>query len=308
MSPFAKPMSHGPSSAMLPAGERRMGGAFWLSVLLHGSAVVLVVLLTLTLHKKDDPPPQIFELVAGEGNDFNATEAPAGAEPPAMPTLTRVKSVSEWTPPEVQPEPEPTPVQPVTPTPTPTVQPTSELAQVKMRKPKQVKPTPLIPTPAPARPAAESRQTVNYDEFRKENKIKSTTPRAQTAPGPTPRLNPEAIKRGVTGATGANSAGAGGRELTASEGAAMDRYLAVLKQQLRINHEKPAGLSDLLWAEVTFTMAANGRLSGMRITRSSGNAEFDRSVIDAFVRVGSVGPRPDGKTDAQKLIFRMRDG
>jgi colicin import membrane protein len=304
-------MSHGPSSAMVPAGERRVGGAFWMSVLLHGSAVVLAVLLTMTLHEKDDPPPQVFELVAGDGTDFNATEAPAGAEPPVTP-VTQVKSVREWTPPELEAEPLPTPVQPVppAPAPTPTVQPTSELAQVKMKKPKQVKPTPLIPTPTPssARPATEARQTVNYDEFRKENKIKSTTPRAQTAPGPTPRLNPEAIKRGVTGGTGANSAGAGGRELTASEGAAMERYLAVLRQQLRINHEKPAGLSDLLWAEVTFTMAANGRLSGMRITRSSGNAEFDRSVIDAFVRVGSVGPRPDGKTGSSTLIFRMRDG
>lgn len=292
MSTFAKPMSHGPSSAMLPAGERRVGGAFWMSVLLHGSAVVLAVLLTLTLHEKDDPPPQVFELVQGDGNDFNATEAPAGAVPPAMPTMTRVKSVREWTPPEVQPEPTPVPVTPPTPTPTPT--PVSP-----------VTPTPVAPTPV--KPVPQPRQTVNYEQFRKENKIKTPPARTQPAPGPTPRLNPDAIKRGVTDATGANSAGAGGRELTASEGAALDRYFAMLRQQLQANHEKPGGLSDMLSAEVSFTVAANGRLSGMRITRSSGNAEFDRSVIDSFVRVGSVGPRPDGKTDVRTLIFRMRD-
>jgi colicin import membrane protein len=76
--------------------------------------------------------------------------------------------------------------------------------------------------------------------------------------------------------------------------------------QLRERHEKPGGLSDLLNAEVSFTVAANGAISGVRIVRSSGNAEFDQSVLEAFGRV-RMPARPDGKSDVKTLTFRIKE-
>ena len=112
---------------------------------------------------------------------------------------------------------------------------------------------------------------------------------------------------GLTGANGAGHEGAGGKALTADGGASLDRYFAMLRERLRDNHEKPGGLSDLLSAEVTFTVAANGAITGVHITRSSGNEDFDQSVLEAFARVRSVGPRPDAKTDVKSLTFRMKE-
>jgi colicin import membrane protein len=114
------------------------------------------------------------------------------------------------------------------------------------------------------------------------------------------------IKKGVTGGTGAGSKGAGGTALSASEGERMERYFAMLIARLREGHEKPGGLSDLLNAEVRFTVAANGTISGVQIVRSSGNADFDQSVLEAFTRV-KMPARPDGKTDVQQVIFRIKE-
>jgi TonB family protein len=55
---------------------------------------------------------------------------------------------------------------------------------------------------------------------------------------------------------------------------------------------------------VTFTLAANGAVSEVRVLRSSGSKEFDQSVIDAFGRL-KMPARPDGKTDVLRLTFRM---
>jgi colicin import membrane protein len=63
----------------------------------------------------------------------------------------------------------------------------------------------------------------------------------------------------------------------------------------------------LLSAEAEFTLAANGVLTGVRIVRSSGNADFDASVLEAFARVRSIGPRPDSKTGTHRLTFRMKE-
>jgi TonB family protein len=79
-----------------------------------------------------------------------------------------------------------------------------------------------------------------------------------------------------------------------------------LVQRLRESHQQPPGLSDLLNAGVEFTIAANGNISGVRIVRSSGNAAFDQSVLEAFFRV-RMPARPDGKTDSQRLTFRIRE-
>ena len=87
----------------------------------------------------------------------------------------------------------------------------------------------------------------------------------------------------------------------------MEGYFARLVGALKQNHEKPPGLSDLLTADVAFLLAADGTISRVRVERSSGNAEFDASCIEAFRRVGSIGPTPSGKSDTFVITFKMKD-
>jgi colicin import membrane protein len=151
---------------------------------------------------------------------------------------------------------------------------------------------------------------LSYAEYQKSLGNKQSPAQKSAAGGgasaPGPRIDASGIKKGVTGGTGAGSKGAGGTALSAAEGAAMERYESMLIQRLKEAHEKPGGLSDLLTADVRFTMAANGSFSSVRIVRSSGNADFDQSVIEAFARV-RMPARPDGKTEVIELTFRMKE-
>jgi colicin import membrane protein len=333
MSTLAAPLPHGPSSAADPAEGRRYGGAFRVSAALHLILLGLVVVLTMIVREKDADKPAIFELVAGEGDNFLALDAPSGNEAGRAAEgeieFTSPDPVPVWTPPApAAAEPEPAAPTPVTP--------------VEAVAP----PTPVKPAPAPAVPvpnftkaikqtiraeerkadkeiqkqraadqkaAAEAAKRTSYEQFQKQNakttgssSAKSTATGTGAAASPGKRIDVNSLKRGVTGGTGAGSTGAGGTALSRAEANAMDAYFALLMQRLRENHEKPAGLSDLLNAQVAFTMAADGSISGVRIVASSGNADFDQSVLEAFNRV-KMPARPDKKTAGYRITFRIKE-
>ena len=318
MSTLSRPISYGPSSATNTAEDRRFGGAFWVSVALHGSAVVLGVLLTLTLREKDEPPPQVFELVAGDGNAYDATEATQGVQNPTpQMTMPTINSVQEWTPPPTPVAPvepaEPTPVAPITPKPPPVAkaEPAPNFKQ-QIASAKRLEERKADREIKQQRAEEARLEKASYAQFLRDQKAKSSpsqrapTPTATPTPKPGPRLDPNAARRGLESAT-STGAGASGTAAKADTGAALDRYFAMLRERLRANHEKPGGVSDLLSAEAEFTLAANGAITGVRIVRSSGNPDFDASVLEAFARVRSIGARPDGKTGTHRLTFRMKE-
>jgi colicin import membrane protein len=336
MSTLARPVTYGPSSAVEPGQDRRFGPAFWASAIAHGAALAALLFFTLALRDKIDSDPPIFEVVAGEGNAFDAKEAPAGheaglaAEGPVE--FTSPTPAPNWTPPApapmeavTPPEAPPTPAAPVPPVtkvepvkPAPKADPIPNLKNAVLKnirkEEKKVDKQIQAQRAADAKAAAAEakRAATSYAEFQKQQgskSSKSATSAASSGGGttPGPRVDASGIRKGVTGANGANREGAGGKALTADGGASLDRYFSMLIERLRSSHEKPGGLSDLLSAEVEFTVAANGAITGVRITRSSGNNDFDQSVLETFARVRSVGPRPDGKTDVRSLTFRMKE-
>lgn len=328
MSILAAPLSHGPSSAADPAEGRRYGGAFRVSAVLHLVLLGLVILLTVVMRHKDAEKPAVFELVAGQGDNFLALDAPSGSEAGRATegeiAFTSPDPVPVWTPPAAAPA-EPEPVAPAEVTPVEAVAP-----------PAPVKPAPPVPNFAKAikqtiraevkkadkqiqkqraedkKAAAEAEKRTSYEQFQKQNPGKTSGAKSKAAAGagaaasPGKRIDINSLKRGVTGGTGAGSTGAGGTALSRAEANAMDAYFALLMQRLRENHEKPAGLSDLLNAQVSFTMAADGTLSGVRIVATSGNAEFDQSVLEAFSRV-KMPARPDKKTEVYRITFRIKE-
>jgi colicin import membrane protein len=152
--------------------------------------------------------------------------------------------------------------------------------------------------------AAEAKMT--KEAFDKANKAKAV---AKAKSGST-KIEPvgQGIREGVIGGSPKNTkGGTGGKALTAEDGTLMERYFSLLKARLKENHEKPSGLSDALMARVEFYVSADGSISRVRISKSSGSEEFDRSVREAFARTKSIGARPDKKGETVELEFRMRE-
>jgi colicin import membrane protein len=296
---LVKPLSYGPSSAADPTADRRFGGAFWMSALMHGLAVALALLLTVALKDRSKPEEKPFELVAGPGDDFNASEAPAGSEAGAAElgeiAFTPTSEVPSWTPPAPvpveplppAPPPPPTPVAPVAPAaPTTAAEPppvpnfTRQINRTIQREKAKTDREIKKQREAESRAAKERQladKRLSFEEYQRSlgNKSSPAQRAAAAGAGAGPRLDPKAIKQGVTGGTGPGSKGAGGTALSASLATEMQRYFAMLTLRLREAHAKPGGVSDLLSADVQFTLAANGAISGVRIVRSSGNADLN---------------------------------
>src|SRR5208283_4692996 len=119
------------------------------------------------------------------------------------------------------------------------------------------------------------RKRITQEEFEKQQA-------AAKAGSKVTHIDAEGIKEWVIGGSTENkTGGAGGRALTREEGSELDAYFALLKSRIKENHVPPEGVSDTLEARVEFLLASNGSLSEVRIAKSSGNAEFDRSVVAA---------------------------
>lgn len=257
------------------------------SLALHGVAAVLIFGLTFWLARSPEVPPMIFELVAGPPTNPNATVADSGG-PELDVDLPKIKPLS---PEAMRPEPE------VIPEP-PKVEPKQAVKTPPKQEPKKTE-----PKKAEVKKTEPPKQ-VSYDQFVKQHG-KPQPKQVSKAPSPikAPRINTEAITKDLTRGGG----GGGGTALTRPEQDLLGNYLSQLIQALRLAHEKPPGVEEGLEAQVTFNIAANGDMTNVRITRSSGDPDFDRSAVEAFRRVGSIGPPPNRKADVWTLRFRVRD-
>ena len=81
----------------------------------------------------------------------------------------------------------------------------------------------------------------------------------------------------------------------------------MLIQRLKAAHQKPDGLSDLLQATVKFRLTSSGTVVDVTIIGSSRNAEYDRSVLEAFRRITLPRPPSNLKTSDYELTFKMRE-
>lgn len=339
MSSLAPTISRSPLSAAETGDGKRFNKSFLVSAGVHLGGLALLVGLTALVSNNANESPAVFELVAGEGNNYMATEAPSGSEAGTAAdgavALPAMDPVQNWTPPAptameaVAPPPEAAPL-PKTATTAATAAPNfvktinSKIKQAKAKADREIKKQRAADQQAALEAAKKAEAAANqakaakaaamtHDQFVKSNPNAATTgPRtrsATSAPAASPGARIDAngiLRRGVTGATGAGSTGAGGTALSRAEANAMDAYFSFLMQKLRENHEKPPGLSDLLNAQVAFTVGSDGTLFDVHITSSSGNAAFDQSVLDAFART-RLDPPPNKKTEAYHLTFLIKE-
>ncbi len=243
--------------------------AVLVSLILHGTVVGLIFLTAIFVAQQQKTPPVVFELVAGPPT------APEQLVAPALGNSGVKLSVPKVDVPKEKPQPQPVASKP---------KPETTL-QAEMKR----------------------KERLSYNEYKRTHPDPKPVP---PAPAKAPRIDAEGIAAGVRGGSTANKkGGGGGKALTREEGEAMQVYETALKNRLEAAFltTKPAGLSDTLSAEVEFFVAATGEVSDVRISRSSGNREFDQSVLDAFQKITWPGPRPDHQTDLWKLTFRMKE-
>src|SRR5690349_11934562 len=99
------------------------GKGFFFSATLHG-AVALLLFFSFVMKRDDSDRAKVFELVAGEGDNYMATEAPALGSPSGVKIDIAKAPEPKPAPPEPVPREVVTPAPPqpapkVTPTPTP---------------------------------------------------------------------------------------------------------------------------------------------------------------------------------------------
>lgn len=295
----------------------RTPAAFMTSLALHGLVVAVMFLVAYSSSFDTKVATKPFELVMGEGDNFAATEAAALGTP---------GGIKLNVPPLPAPEPPKPEVAKVEPTPAP-----PEPAPVVPPAP-EPKPTPVKETPKPAAPtksgntktksiADEMRWKTIVEESKAKQQIakqraaekkrleqeRQEEARRVAAAAKAPRVDAEGIAKGVLGGSTSNTkGGAGGTAMTRPDGPALEAYFGMLRERLLRALDKPPGLSDTLVAVAEFRIGADGAITGAKIISSSGSAEFDRAVLDAYSRV-SMPPRPDKKSSVESLTFRTKD-
>lgn len=310
----------------MPSGSPR---AFVLSALLHGAVIAIALLLSYASNRTADEAVKVFELVAGEGNDFMATEAPAlgregGAIKVAVNQVQPQPSPPQPTPPQPQPPP-PQPESIVQPAPPPTIQPqpAPKAAPAKKAAPpkeipvdKKLKQT-IADATRNAKRQIEKQQKaeekkrleqerISKEQYDRENKNKAKQVASAAKNSTVKKIDVDGIAGGVTGGSSASKKGAGGKALTNENVDDMAGYYTYFKQELRKLFEPPPGLADSLEVEIEVRNNADGTLSSARVSKTSGVKQFDDSVLDAIRRV-NLPPRPDKKTKTFTFIFTMRE-
>lgn len=280
--------------------------AFLLSATLHGVALALALLLSYAASRQDRVEPRILELVAGEGDNYGAREAPA---------LGREGGVKLTVPAAPEPKPLPPAPKPVEPAPaSPAPKATSAVgeavpnfkkkilyevvkgdakAKLQLRKERE----------AEAKRLAEEKKRMTLEEYNRTQKNSSAA--TKVASTKVPAIDGEGIAKGVIGGSTNNKVGgAGGKALRSDNDDVLAAYDAMFKMRLREKFEPPPGLSDSLKAWVEVRSNLDGTLVNARITRSSGSREFDAAVLDAIRRV-RMPPRPDKKSEVIGFPFVM---
>ena len=190
-------------------------------------------------------------------------------------------------PAEARPRPEPQPQ------PQPRPQPEPE--------PRREEPRPE-PEPQPER--------ISLSEFRDRHGTPATPqPRPRPAPQPrqveAPRIDTSRISRELQSVISSATDQDLVSRLSDSDQRELERYFARLRAAIERSWSRPSAATAGMTATVSFSLSGQGRITGARVVRSSGSNAFDRSIVEAFERLGSFDPPPDAQSYTPNLTFRV---
>lgn len=247
---------------------------FWTSVILHLVVVLGFFLATILQAFRPKETPHVFEMIEppSEVSDAQDLAPPPPVELPPQPQV-ELPPVPQVDIPKPPPPPADSPI-----------------------------PKP-IPKPAP-KPTPPQERLMSAEEFFENN------PRSDPKPRPVqPRPNITVPQIEVPQLVIPQSSPSNPRpRISAQEMSALADYSARLRSRIDAAWTKPAQLAGVqLMAEVIFDVSASGSITNVRLSRGSGNAAFDQSILAAFRQASSAGPTPTGQAHQFTLPFRMRD-
>lgn len=272
--------------------------SLFLSLTIHAGFVAAIFLTTYFVAQRVKEQPVIFELVAGPPT------APDELVAPALGNTTKAIKLEI---PKIE-------LVPTMPEPEPVVQTQPEEQAVPPPPAEKEKPKPKAKAPEKPKPDTtivkemKQAQRMSYKDYLKKHPTPKPSAPAPRKTANVPRVDAQGIAQGVKGGSTANTrGGGGGNALTREKQNEMNTYISLLIQELKKAHEPPPGVSDRLETKVTFDITASGAIMNPRISKSSGDKAFDESVLDAFLRMRSIGPTPNRRSDTWTVTFKMRD-
>lgn len=285
-----------------------------LSATLHGVVIALALMFSYAASRQDRNVPKILELVAGEGDNYAAREAPAlGSEGGVKLTVPAAPTPRPAPPQAVEPVPVmpiPAPVAPVPKAKSATSEAVpnfkKKLLYEVVRGDAKAKREIRKEREAEAKRLAEEKKRMTLEEFNRTQKNKTSSTKVASA-----KITPidgEGIAKGVVGGSTNNKVGgAGGKALRNDSDDVLGSYYSMFKARLREKFESPPGLSDSLKAMVEVRSNLDGSLTSPRITQTSGSREFDNAVVDAIRRVRMPARPPERKAETIEFVFYMRE-
>ena len=296
--------------------ERPLNG-FMLSAALHGLAAVLIFFAYVVGEQTVKNAPHVLELVQGEGDNYTATEAPALGTPGgikvAIPDVPAAKpALPEPSPVQTAPEPvaERTPV---TRAPTPTAKTeepirdfSKDVKRIMTKRAARLEAIDRKKREADERKAKEAelkQKRMTKAEFDAQNRAEAAAKTGGRAPKVS-HIDAEGIRNGVIGGSAANkTGGAGGPALSREDSDDIDAYTALLARKIKDKLDERPGVGAGMVVEVEIHILADGTISRVRITKSSGSADFDDAAKDALTKI-EMPARPAGLVEVQRFPIR----
>ena len=168
------------------------------------------------------------------------------------------------------------------------------------------KKAPNLPEVAVTKPVPKPQPLVSHEEFSKKNPKPDPKPRIveRDVEIPVQKIEVSDLVIQTKPITPTDRQ----KHLTDQQNSALSQYIRRLRAKIDAAWTKPAQLAGVnLVARVVFNVSSSGLLSNPRLTKSSGNAAFDQSIVSAFKLANTVGPTPTGQGYQYTLAFRMLD-
>lgn len=256
----------------------KLGYAY--SVVLHlfvAAAVFAYAMVDMLFPKDTQENKVVFDMVEPS---TNPPEPPAPNTAPDTPDL-KVEKPDEIKPIDI-PEPQPPEEQPPEPAPTPT------------------------PTPAPKKiEQPQPPKKISIDDFKKKNPKRATNKETPSQP----------VRRPVKiGQISANTSNLDTMAITPSRNApsssqamldALSEYTRTIYIIAKRNWKVPTINTDSISAKVAFRVSKTGIISGVKIVESSGDADFDNSIIQVLKSI-TIPPPPDNESHTIYIRFKAQ--
>lgn len=297
--------------------SRRTTGLL-LSLVLHATLVTLAALnLSAALKVDMDKPMYTVDLVS-----LNPSKDPAAGEmgeAAGAPPMLAEGQAEEQTAAPIPPAPAPAPAKPE-PKPTPKVDDAKPIADKKVDEKK--KPEKVVEKAPPQQTKPEDKK-LSREELLKQalqDVKQDVSSKAQTAKAPAPKPDPvagelAALRKSTGGniftAGGTGPGGAGGGKGTGAGGTGsglMSVYGDIVTQMIKSHWRNSTfGRETNLVATLEINIDPQGKITGARVVKSSGNQIFDASTIRAAMETEYVKPPANKNLGTLHINFNLQD-